>query len=50
MTYHHGVRVTEINTGTRPIRAIATAIIGLVCTGPTADAQALTSLCIDKVA
>lgn len=38
MTYHHGVRVTEINTGTRPIRAIATAIIGLVCTGPTADA------------
>lgn len=40
MTYHHGVRVTEINTGTRPIRAIATAIIGLVCTGPTADATA----------
>lgn len=40
MTYHHGVRVTEINTGTRPIRAIATAIIGLVCTGPTADALA----------
>lgn len=40
MTYHHGVRVTEINTGTRPIRAIATAIIGLVCTGPAADALA----------
>lgn len=39
-TYHHGVRVTEINNGTRPIRAIATAIIGLVCTAPDADAEA----------
>jgi uncharacterized protein len=35
--YHHGVRVTEINTGARPIRAIATAIIGLICTAPAAD-------------
>lgn len=40
MTYHHGVRVTEINSGTRPIRPMATAIIGLVCTGPAADALA----------
>lgn len=36
--YHHGVRVVEITEGTRPIRTIATAIIGLVATGPTADA------------
>lgn len=40
MTYHHGVRVVEINTGTRPIRTIATAIIGLVCTAADADAAA----------
>ncbi|MBG53333.1 MAG: phage tail protein [Rhodobiaceae bacterium] len=36
--YHHGVRVIEINEGTRPIRTIATSIIGLVVTGPDADA------------
>ncbi len=34
--YHHGVRVVEISGGTRPIRTIATAIIGLVCTAPLA--------------
>ncbi len=39
-TYHHGVRVTEINEGTRPIQTISTAIIGMVCTGPAADAAA----------
>lgn len=38
MSYHHGVRVVEINSGTRPIRTIATAIIGLVCTAADADA------------
>ena len=38
--YHHGVRVVEINTGTRPIRTIATAIIGMVCTGSDADVAA----------
>jgi len=38
--YHHGVRVVEINEGTRPIRTIRTAVIGLVCTGPNADAAA----------
>jgi len=38
--YHHGVRVVEINEGTRPIRTIRTAVIGLVCTGPNADATA----------
>ena len=38
--YHHGVRVIEINEGTRPIRTIATAIIGMVCTASDADADA----------
>jgi hypothetical protein len=38
--YHHGVRVHEINEGTRPIRTIATAVVGLVATGPEADADA----------
>ena len=38
--YHHGVRVVEINEGTRPIRTIATAIIGIVCTASDADAVA----------
>ncbi len=36
--YHHGVRVLEIKGGVRPIRTIATAIIGVVCTGDDADA------------
>ncbi|WP_311968579.1 phage tail sheath protein [Pseudomonas baltica] len=36
--YHHGVRVVEINEGSRPIRTISTAIIGMVCTASDADA------------
>ena len=36
--YHHGVRVIEINEGTRPIRTISTGVIGIVCTAPDADA------------
>jgi phage tail sheath protein FI len=36
-TYHHGVSVTEINQGSRPIRSISTAIIGVVCTAEDAD-------------
>ncbi|MCW5273915.1 phage tail sheath protein [Pseudomonas aeruginosa] len=36
--YHHGVRVVEINEGTRPIRTISTAIIGLVAVAEDADA------------
>ena len=36
--YHHGVRVVEVNDGVRPIRTIATAIIGIVCTSADADA------------
>lgn len=36
--YHHGVRVVEINEGIRPIRTIATAVVGLVATASDADA------------
>jgi hypothetical protein len=36
-TYHHGVRVLEINEGTRPIRTVSTAVIGMVCTASDAD-------------
>jgi len=35
--YHHGVRVIEINEGTRPIRTVSTAVIGTVCTANDAD-------------
>ncbi|EOT2066981.1 phage tail sheath protein [Proteus mirabilis] len=38
--YHHGVRVIEINEGTRPIRTISTAIVGVVCTADDADEKA----------
>ncbi len=37
--YHHGVRVIEINEGTRPIRTVSTAVIGLVATAEDADAD-----------
>ena len=37
--YHHGVRVVEISEGARPIRTIATAIIGLVATATDADEE-----------
>lgn len=36
--YHHGVRVTEVNDGTRTIRTISTAVIGVACTASDADA------------
>ena len=36
--YLHGVRVIEINNGTRPLRTVSTAVIGLVATGEDADA------------
>jgi hypothetical protein len=36
--YHHGVRVVEINDGTRVISTVSTAIIGMVCTAEDADA------------
>lgn len=38
MPYHHGVLVTEISDGTRPIRTISTAIVGIVATASDADA------------
>lgn len=38
--YHHGVRVIEINEGTRPIRTISTGVIGVVCTASDANATA----------
>lgn len=34
----HGLKVTEINTGTRPILPVASAVIGLVATADDADA------------
>lgn len=37
--YHHGVRIAEINTGSRTIRTVSTAIVGVVCTGDDADAS-----------
>ncbi len=43
-TYHHGVRVVEIDGGARPIRTIATAIIGLIGTAPDSQAQAAATL------
>ena len=36
--YHHGVRVSEVNDGTRSIRTVDSAIIGMVCTAEDADA------------
>jgi len=36
-SYHHGVRVLELNEGTRPIRTVSTAVIGLVATAEDAD-------------
>ena len=48
--YHHGIRVVEINEGTRPIRTVATAVIGLVATAPLAAAGVAASLAIDFAA
>ena len=36
--YHHGVRVVEVNDGTRAISTVSTAIVGIVCTADDADA------------
>lgn len=38
--YHHGVRVTEISNGTRTLRTVSTAVIGVVCTAFDADEAA----------
>lgn len=37
-SYHHGLRVFEINEGPRPIRTIVTAVQGLIATAEDADA------------
>jgi len=36
--YHHGMRVEEINEGTRTITTVSTVIVGLICTGGDDDA------------
>lgn len=36
--YHHGVRVIEVTGGTRPIRTVSTAVVGMVATADDADA------------
>lgn len=36
--YHHGVRVVEINDGTRTIFTVSSAIAGMVCTAEDVDA------------
>lgn len=36
--FHHGVRVVEVNDGTRTISTVSTAIVGIVCTADDADA------------
>lgn len=38
--YHHGVRVIEVTSGTRPLRTVQTAVIGVVGTAPDADTTA----------
>lgn len=38
LDYHHGVRVLELNDGTRPIRTVSSSVIGMVCTASDADA------------
>lgn len=38
--YHHGARTIEINEGSRPIRTISTAVVGLIATAADADALA----------
>jgi len=37
--YHHGVRVQEMEGGTRPLRTVSTGVIGLVATATDADAE-----------
>ena len=40
MAYHHGITLVEASDGVRALRTVATAVIGLVATGPLADATA----------
>jgi phage tail sheath protein FI len=47
--YHHGVRVFEINEGSRPIRTVSTAVIGLIATAPDAAPEVKASLPLGNV-
>ena len=38
--YNHGVRVVELDVGSRPIKTVESAVIGIVGTAPEADAAA----------
>ena len=38
--YNHGVRVVELDVGSRPIKTVESAVIGIVGTAPEADANA----------
>ena len=38
--YNHGVRVVELDIGSRPIKTVESAVIGIVGTAPEADANA----------
>lgn len=37
-SYHHGVRVVEVTSGSRPVQTISTAVVGFVATADDADA------------
>ena len=37
--YHHGVRVVEINDGTRTISTVSTAIVGMACAAEDVDSR-----------
>lgn len=39
-SYHHGVRVIEVNDGVRSMRTVSTAVIGMVCVAQDADETA----------
>ncbi|WP_066725220.1 phage tail sheath subtilisin-like domain-containing protein [Sphingomonas pituitosa] len=40
MAYSHGINITEVTSGSRPLTTVATAVIGLVATAPAANADA----------
>ncbi len=48
--YHHGVRVVEVNEGTRPIRTVSTAVVGVICTAPEAAAGVAAALTLNFAA
>jgi hypothetical protein len=45
-TYNHGVRVEEVDTGSRSIRTASTSIIGIVGTAPASEAGTAATLTI----